>query len=202
MVRSAPFARVSNHAPFHNAPARGAGIEGLAAWPLGEEKRRKTGIKTVMPQPPVIDIWIHGACAAGGYGGWSYVVREGDQWRGAAGAATRTDAEAMVLTALSTVLEVVADAPASARLSLHLADPAILEASDTQAILRARLAKGLARWPAGPTVIDARKAANPKAWSDFLGSWADFARDKAKTRGAFSAPIPKLNIAKFAQDAI
>jgi len=103
-----------------------------------------------MRQPQSIDIWIHGACAAGGYGGWSYVIRDGDQWRGAAGGATRTDVEAMVLTGLASALEALAETPPTARVSLHLADPAMLEASDTQAALRARLAKALARRPAGP----------------------------------------------------
>lgn len=148
------------------------------------------------------NVWIHAACAAGGYGGWSYVIRAGDQWRGAAGGATRTDGEAMALTGLLAALEAPAEARGGASLTLHLPDPRLLEAAPEHPELRARLAKALAGWPARPEVVDAARTPQAAAWRAFLGSWADFARDRAKTRGAFSAPIPKLNIAKFVQDAI
>ena len=148
------------------------------------------------------EVWIHGACAGGGYGGWSYVIREGEQWRGVAGGATRTDAEAMALTGLLSALESPGEAPKGGQLVLHLADVAMLNGSNAHPELARRLAKVLADRPGKLKVAEARKAANAKAWSEFLSSWADFARDKAKTRGAFSAVIPKPNIAKFVQDAI
>jgi len=155
-----------------------------------------------MSQALAIEIWIHGACAAGGYGGWSYVIRADNQWRGVAGGATRTDAETMALTGLAAALDAVKGEPRGAALRLHLSDPSLLEPADTNAALRAGVTKALAGWAAPPAILDSRRAANARAWSDFLSSWADFARDKAKARGAFSAPIPKLNIAKFAHDAI
>ena len=149
-----------------------------------------------------IDVWSHGACAGGGYGGWSYVIRDGDEWRGAAGGATRTDSEAMALTGLLNALDSLADAPKAARFALHLVDPLLLAGSELHPELTLRLDKiGEAR-PGKLKFIAARKTANADAWTPFLASWAEFARDKAKTRGAFSAPIPKLNIAKLAQDAI
>jgi ribonuclease HI len=148
------------------------------------------------------DVWIHGACAGGGYGGWSYVVREGEQWRGAAGGATRTDAEAMALTGLVAAIEALGEASKAGQLALHLTDVAMLNGSDTHPELARRLAKRLADRSGALKVVEAKTAANAAAWTAFLASWADFARDRAKTRGAFSAPIPKLNVAKFAQDAI
>jgi hypothetical protein len=36
----------------------------------------------------------------------------------------------------------------------------------------------------------------PGGTTAFTAAWAEFARDRAKDRGAFSAPIPKSNLAK------
>jgi ribonuclease HI len=155
-----------------------------------------------------IEVWVHGACSASGYGGWSYVVRGAAAARGMAGGATRTDVERMELEGLAAALEGLGEAPRSAGLTLHLASPLLMAALAAPAadqanpVLRARIAKVLAGWPGKPTIVDARRAPNAKAWADFLGSWAEFARDRAKLRGGFSAAIPKLNIAKFVQDAI
>jgi hypothetical protein len=137
-----------------------------------------------------------------GYGGWSYVVRDGERWTGAAGGATRTDVEAMVLSGLAAALDRAVDAPRDARLVIHLVDPGVLEPAESHPALRQRLAMALVRWPAAPAVLDLRAQPNAAAQIKFLAAWADFARDKAKTRGAFSAAIPKPNIAKFIQDAI
>jgi ribonuclease HI len=155
-----------------------------------------------------IEIWIHGACTGSGYGGWSYVVLGAEAARGMAGGATRTDLERMELEGVAAALEGLSDASRSGGLTLHLASPLLIAAlaspvaDQTNPALRARIAKALAGWPGKPAIIDARRAPNAKAWADFLGSWAEFARDKAKLRGGFSAAIPKLNIAKFVQDAI
>jgi hypothetical protein len=154
-----------------------------------------------MPNAAVIDIWVHATTAPVGYGGWCFVVRDGDRWTGAAGGATRTDAEAMVLSGLAAALEHAAGAPAG-DLLIHLVDPRVLEAGETHPALRGAIAQALARWPGAPKAIGLRTHNKADALIKFLAAWADFARDKAKTRGAFSSPIPRLNIAKFVQDAI
>ena len=150
----------------------------------------------------IIEVWTHGGCAGGGYGGWSYVIREGDEWRGVAGGATRTDAEAMALTGLLAALDTLAAAPKGARFELHFVDPMLLAGSELHLELSRRLDKIGEDRPGKLKIVPARKSANADDWASFLSSWAEFARDKAKARGAFSAPIPKLNIAKFVQDAI
>ena len=64
-----------------------------------------------------IEIWIHGACTASGYGGWSYVILGAEAARGMAGGATRTDLERMELEGLAAALEGLGDAPRSAGLT-------------------------------------------------------------------------------------
>jgi hypothetical protein len=39
----------------------------------------------------------------------------------------------------------------------------------------------------------ARPAGSPAA---FAAAWAELARDKVKAKGSFSAPIPRVNLAK------
>lgn len=36
----------------------------------------------------------------------------------------------------------------------------------------------------------------PRTPSDFAAHWAEFARDRARDKGAFTAPIPKANLAR------
>ena len=108
----------------------------------------------------------------------------------------------MALTGLLAALDSLAAAPKGAQLALHLVDPLLLAGSELHPELSRRLDKIGADRPGKLKLIAARKTAKAADWAVFLSSWAEFARDKAKTRGAFSAPIPKLNIAKVVQDAI
>ncbi len=41
-----------------------------------------------------------------------------------------------------------------------------------------------------------RTQQTPGAPSAFAAAWAELARDKAKTKGPFLSPIPKVNLAK------
>ena len=116
----------------------------------------------------IIDIFTHGAAAGGGYGGWSYVVREGEEWRGAAGGATRTDPEAMALTGLLAALDSLAAAPKGAQLALHLVDPLLLAGSELHPELSRRLDKIGADRPGKLKLIAARKTAKAADWAVFV----------------------------------
>lgn len=146
-----------------------------------------------------VQLWIAaGHDAAHRNGGWAF-VRAGSDVTGIAGGDRRTTRERMILSGfLAALKDVPADAalavvaPRADALVLHQlvkppADPPT-EDLDLRAILTQALA-GRA-WtlaigdPAGPTPIG------------FAIAWADLARDKAKTGGAFTSAIPKTNLAK------
>jgi ribonuclease HI len=127
-----------------------------------------------------IEIWAHAlAVPEPGYGGWAYVMRDGKALSGAAGGGRRATAQDMLLTAVLEALgKFAADRPASVRANLLPdeagADPALWRR------LQARPGVGFAL------------AADP-----FLKAWADEGQKQAKTRGAFSAAIPKPNLKAF-----
>lgn len=140
-----------------------------------------------MTEAATIELWLYADCVAGGYGGWAWVVAAAEGLAGAAGGDRRTSAEAMWDAVLAASLARLAKAPRTTRL--------ILRADDGNG----RIAGGLRAAGFGSVVVADAKVADQVA---FLRAWADFARDKAKVRGAFSAPIPRLNLAKFAGGAI
>jgi ribonuclease HI len=151
---------------------------------------------------PQVRIWI----AASHHpsflcGGWAYVRQAGGAPSGWAGGERQTTAERTELAGLAAAL---AELPAGA--AVEVATPS------------ARLA-GAARWLAGAAGADAPQAdldlwarivaaakgrsvrivraqAAAKTPGAFCAAWAELARDKAKMTGAFSAAIPRPNLAK------
>ncbi|HTI67130.1 MAG TPA: hypothetical protein VL460_06245 [Caulobacteraceae bacterium] len=149
------------------------------------------------------DLWIAGAEAAGGYGGWGYAVVRGAEAVGTAGGARRTTGIAMALTGLADALAGFTPAQRAAPLQVHSADR----------LLAAFKALRAAGWktPAGeplpaPDLWQAAALALDKqtgGWSftpgaaagtEFAQAWAVFALDIARTKGTFSSPIPKPNL--------
>ena len=45
-------------------------------------------------------------------------------------------------------------------------------------------------------LVTRRAELAPGSPTAFVAAWADFARDRAKDKGAFKSPIPKSNLAK------
>lgn len=154
-----------------------------------------------MPAP--VRIWLEVAHhAAFRIGGWAFVRQLAGAVSGTAGGEPRIDPER---SALAAVLAALSGLPAAAAVELHASSPAVLaipgriaaagsgENPPTDNLdLWARTAAALKSvdivfHPALPA------AGGPTA---FAAAWAEFALRRAKDRGAFSAPIPKVNLAK------
>lgn len=144
-------------------------------------------------------IWIAAAHDAGlGVGGWAF-VRDGAEPSGQAGGDRRTTRTRM---ALAGFLAAVKDVPpaeplkvvapeADARVLYALLKPPATPPEDNPD-LRASLAKALAG-RAWTLAVGDPSGATPAA---FAVAWADLARDKARSGGAFAAAIPRSNLAK------
>jgi hypothetical protein len=146
----------------------------------------------------MIELWTGAVWTAGGYGGWAYVRLGAVEPQGVAGGDRRTTITAMALTAALAGLEAVADTPAQP-LRLHspsrdlvafAADSSAQPAEDQDLWKRLRLAVA-----ARPGPVSFSESAPPTdRVVAFAQGWAEFARDIAKTKGAFSSPIPKRNL--------
>lgn len=144
-------------------------------------------------------IWIAAAHdAAHLNGGWAF-VRAGAEVQGMAGGDRRTTRERTTLTGFAAALKDVAVgapltvvAPRTDAVILHalLKPPKAPPTADLD--LRAALAKTLDghAWTLALADPDAPTPAT------FVAAWADMASEKAKTDGAFTAAIPKTNLAK------
>ena len=149
-------------------------------------------------------IWLAASHdAAHRNGGWAFVRADaprGGDVVGWAGGERRTTRERMALAALAAALKdlppglgpaVVAPRPDALVLHALMKPPAEPPTDDLD--LRAALAKALSGRPWTLAAGDP-KAATPLA---FAAAWADLAADKAKAGGAFTAAIPKSNLAKI-----
>lgn len=154
-----------------------------------------------------VTVWIACLCRPDpGYGGWAWVRRiDGETGaaaiKGAAGGERRTTGAAMSLTALTEALDGLSDLPADTAVTLRFLDADLagqLVASDgayataepdAWAAARAAVAKR--------PVLELVPAAPTDGASGFLGAWAEFGLDTAKSRGSFKAAIPKPNLMKF-----
>jgi hypothetical protein len=120
-----------------------------------------------------MDIWLEiSHHAAFRVGGWAWVRADGASLTGQAGGERGVDAERTALAGLAAALR-------------DLKGPIRLHSSSD---LVAALAP-----PQLEVIRTAPEAGTPTA---FAAAWAELARDKAKSRGAFAAPIPKSNLAK------
>jgi ribonuclease HI len=150
-----------------------------------------------------VRIWLEiSHHAAFRLGGWAFVRAAGDDLTGQAGGEPRADAERAVLAGLIAALR-----------GLKAGDKVVLHASsDIVASLAERLRAGTGGDGAGPdngdlwpkavaalaassvqVVRTPQAAGSPAA---FAAAWAEFGRDKVKSKGSFAAPIPRANLAK------
>jgi len=136
-------------------------------------------------------------------GGWAFVRVDEAPPTGLAGGAREVDGERIALSGLLAALERPTGGGA---VQVQTASPLLLAVAD-------RIAGGakgqdaptenLDLWPraiaalAGPAVRIVRVAAAADTPAAFCAGWAEFARDKAKAGGAFTAAIPKPNLAKL-----
>ena len=148
-------------------------------------------------------LWIAGAQAAGGYGGWGYAVVRAGEAVGVAGGARRTTGIAMALTGLTQAL-IAFDAEArTAPLEIHTADQMLAaftllrtagwKTPNGQPLEAPEL------WDALATALDKQTGgwtftAGAPAGIEFDEAWAVFALDIARTKGTFSSAIPKPNL--------
>ena len=150
-----------------------------------------------------VQIWLAiSHHAAFGVGGWAYVRCDGGSVTGQAGGERRVDAERAALAGLITALR-SPGGPGPIRLhttsALAAAVPARIKAAQAgQAPPTENLdlwAQAIAALASGSVqIVQAPQAAGTP--SVFAAAWAELARDKAKDKGPFTAPIPKSNLAK------
>lgn len=148
-----------------------------------------------------VRIWLEiSHHAAFRVGGWAWVRADGASVSGHAGGDRAADAERTALAGLIAALD---RGPSPGPAELHTA-------SDLVAAVPARIkaaqagedppAGNLDLWARATTLLAAAPVTivkTPGAPGAFAAAWADFARDKAKDRGRFAAPIPKMNLAKL-----
>ncbi|MDE2489167.1 MAG: ribonuclease H [Alphaproteobacteria bacterium] len=135
-------------------------------------------------------------------GGWAFVRRNDGEVSGTAGGERRIDPERTALAALAAALR---DLPPGASVDLHasssqlLAIPARISAAEAG---QDPPAENLDLWAQVATALrglDVRMSpaeVAPHSGSAFAAAWADFACDRAKDKGAFTAAIPRSNLAK------
>jgi hypothetical protein len=135
-------------------------------------------------------------------GGWAFVRLDGGELSGWVGGERGAEAERIGLAALGAAL---AKIPAGASVELHTTSPQVLSVPariaaaqagenppDQNLDLWAQAATALAR--VTPAIRRAENA--PRTPTAFTIAWADMALIRAKDRGAFTAAIPKPNLAK------
>jgi ribonuclease HI len=153
--------------------------------------------------PSSVRIWLEVAHHASfRIGGWAFLRVNAGEMRGTAGGARRVDSEQAVLMAIAAAL---ADAPQGADVELQTSSSAVLaiaggvtaadgaqSAPGEDGDLWVRASSALRR----VRLVTRRTEPTPGGPAAFAAAWAEFARDRAKDRGDFTAVIPKSNLAK------
>jgi ribonuclease HI len=137
-------------------------------------------------------------------GGWAFVRSDAGVVTGAAGGERQVDAERICLAGLVAALR---DLASGASIELFTSSPAVLaiphrvsaaesgENPPTDDLdLWAQVSTAFRR----NSVAVRRVEPAPQSAGAFAAAWSDFARDRAKDKGAFAAAIPKSNLAKAA----
>jgi hypothetical protein len=150
-----------------------------------------------------IRIWLEVAHHASfRIGGWAFVRSSAGELRGTAGGARRVDLEPASLMALAAAL---AGLPEGAEVDLRTSCAPVLALPGRIAAAEAGEAAPLDNldlWAQAATALRRVRLATHRAEpapggpTAFAAAWADLARDRAKDKGAFSAVIPKSNLAK------
>jgi len=148
----------------------------------------------------LIRIWIETTHnAAFRSGGWAYVLAEGSALSGAAGGERTGSPERIALAGLTEALK---GAPVGMAVEVLSSIPLVRGAPQRMAGAGEPPSEDLELWAQLTTALKGRSArfeaaANaPRTPTAFATAWAELARDKAKSAGAFRAAIPKVNLAK------
>ena len=149
-----------------------------------------------------IRIWLEIAHhAAFRVGGWAFVSEVAGEVSGTVGGDRRIDAERTALAALAAAL---AQPAAGAGVELYTASPLLLAlpariaaapAGETPPTENRDLWAQATTAPRRPGLVLRRAEPARRSPTTFATAWADLARDRAKEKGAFSAAIPKPNLA-------
>jgi hypothetical protein len=137
-------------------------------------------------------------------GGWASLVSQQGRIAGAAGGERNTTAGRMALAGLAWALRGVQSQPATAAdgpIVVQTTSPDLAPLID---VLAGRLQPDddkalwaeIAAAAAGRRLEVVRSPPRPETPLAFAKAWADLAMDKAKAAGAFTAAIPKANLAK------
>ena len=151
--------------------------------------------------PAQVRIWLEVAHHASfRIGGWAFVRRNAGEVSGTAGGARQIDLERTSLAAIAAAL---AGAEPSANVELLSASKSVLAIPDRLTAAEAGEnppEENLDLWAQASTALRrvrlVMRPAESGAPTAFAAAWADFARDRAKDKGAFTAAIPKPNLAK------
>jgi hypothetical protein len=154
-----------------------------------------------MSQP--IRIWLEiSHHAAFRVGGWAWLRADGVSLSGFAGGDRNLDAERCALAGLSAALGKSGDGRSR---QLHTSSGLVAGIPDRLKAAQAGgdrpdanldlWAQAMAAVSAAPLAI-VRTHPSPGEPMAFAAHWAEFARDKAKAGGPFSAAIPKVNLSK------
>jgi ribonuclease HI len=151
----------------------------------------------------IVKIWVEASYnPAFRCGGWAFVRRDAETRAGPAGGERSVTAARAALAALAAALK---DAPVGASVEILSSDKTVHSAWRRLAALRAGgepPAEDLDLWARLQTATQGRGAkvvptANaPGGPTAFAKAWADQAYERTKAKGAFVAPIPKVNLAK------
>jgi hypothetical protein len=154
-----------------------------------------------MPAP--VRIWLEVSHhAAFRVGGWAFVRQTAGAVSGTAGGERRVDPERTALAAIAAALSGLAPGEAA---ELLTASPAVLALPGRVAAAEAGQSpptEDLALWAQAaaalrrPGLVVGRASPAPQTPTSFAAAWADLACDRAKAKGAFTAAIPKHNLAK------
>jgi hypothetical protein len=136
-------------------------------------------------------------------GGWASVWTAGGQAAGVAGGARGLTAPRTALTGLATALEGLA--AGGGALAIHTTSPELASLARFLAALPDPAGAPEEDFDLWARILTAAKGRSlslvqvplqPDTPAAFAAAWADLAMDKAKATGAFTAAIPKPNLAK------
>ncbi len=133
-------------------------------------------------------------------GGWAHLRQTAEGLAGSAGGARQITPERTALAGLAATLKDLAPGD----LAIHSDNPIVL--GSVRAVILGEAADppeaDLDLWAQVQAALSGRAATfvrapvAPNTPQAFAAAWAELARDKAKTHGPFTHPIPKPNLAK------
>jgi hypothetical protein len=137
-------------------------------------------------------------------GGWASIRANGGELIGFAGGERNTTAPRMALAGVAAALRDIPAEKAHAPIRLWTSSPQLMGLNDILAGAAPGPEADLDLW--APIITAAKglrldvtlSSLEPDTPMAFAAAWADLGRDKAKASGAFTAPIPRSNLAKVA----